>query len=140
MGLPLYPSVWCFCTLMRNLCHIFGYSDFLIVPMASDSSTSREMRFISLIHASRNMQVPSQLPQSFHRFIGKKVVCLRERNLPSTLMLNLRCFLTDILLSSAAAFPYGQCFPEYPRSCKNHFSLCMCKPHCTPGVKLLNHE
>lgn len=84
--LSLYPSVRFFCTPMRNLWHILGYSQFLMVPVASDSSSSREMICISLIHTSQNMQLFSHFSQSFHSFIGKKVICLRQRNLQSVLM------------------------------------------------------
>lgn len=124
---------------MRNLWCIFGYSHFPMVPMASDSCSSKGMIFISLIHTSQNMQLPSQLPQSFHRFIDKKFICLRQRNLPNTLLLNLPCSLLlnlpssfmDMRLSSGAAL-LGGSFLEYSRNClKPLLSLGVCKPHCT---------
>lgn len=131
MGLSLYPSVWSFCTPVRNLWCIFGHSHFLMVPMASDSSSSRGMIFISLIHTSQNMQLPSQLPQSFHRFIDKKFICLRQRNLPNTLLLNFPSSFMDMPLSSGAALLDGS-FLEYSRNClKSLLSLGVCKPLCT---------
>lgn len=131
MGLSLYPSVWSFCTPVRNLWCIFGHSHFLMVPIASDSCSSRGMIFISLVHTSQNMQLPSQLPLSFHRFIDKKFICLRQRNLPNTLLLNLLISFMDMLLSSGAALLHGS-FLEYSRSClKPLLSLGVCKPHCS---------
>lgn len=131
MGLSLYPSVWLFCIPLRNLWSIFGYSHFLMVPMASDCCSSRGMIFISLVHTSQNMQLPSQLPQSFHRFIDKKFICLRQRNLPNTLLLNLPSSFMDMLLSSGAALLDGS-FLEYSRNClKPLLSLGVCKPHCS---------
>lgn len=100
--LSLYPSVRFFCTPMRNLWHILGYSQFLMVPVALDSSSSREMicTCISLIHTSQNMQLSSHFSQSFHSFIGKKVICLRQRNLQSALMF---FFWTSFLSFDAAS-------------------------------------
>lgn len=124
-----------FCLVVLYSCEkpvvYFWVFTLVMVPVASDSCSSSGMIFISLVHTSQNMQLTFQLPQSFHMFIDKKFICLRQRNLPNTLLLNLPSSFMDMLLSSGAALLDGS-FLEYSRNClKSLLPLGECKPHCS---------